>query len=85
MRQKIWLACMAFLLTWIPLSVWRGIEIGRTHRIGSDAQSSIGPLIEGVIQLAFVMLAPALLVALMVFALLSWREELTGRRRVRGI
>lgn len=75
MRRGAQLAVLVFFLTWIPLTVWRGLAFGRTFRIGTGADRSSGPLIEGMIQIGAVMLAPALFVALLAFALWAWREE----------
>ncbi len=75
MRRGARLAAVVFVLTWVPLSLWRGLAFGRTFRIGHAGDRSWGPLVEGVIQLAAVMIAPALLVALAVFVLWAWREE----------
>jgi hypothetical protein len=79
MRRGARLAGIVFLGTWIPLSVWRGIAFGRTFRIGADAQGSVGPLIDGVIQIAAVMLAPAAFAGLIAFVLWAWREERRAR------
>ncbi len=78
MRRGARLAAVVFLVTWVPLSLWRGLAFGRTFRIGAGSERSSGPLIEGVIQVAAVMLAPALFAALLAFVLWAWREE---RRR----
>ena len=75
MRRGARLAAAVFVLTWVPLSLWRGLEFGRTFRIGHAGAHSWGPLVEGVIQIAAVMIAPALLAALAVFVLWAWREE----------
>jgi hypothetical protein len=75
MKRAAWLAGLAALITWLPLTLWRGLAQGRSFRIGAQGQESVGPLIEGVIQVGFVMLAPSLFVGLLVFALLAWREE----------
>ncbi len=75
MRRGARLAGAVFVLTWIPLSVWRGIAFGRTFRIGPQAGDSWGPLVEGVIQIAAIMLAPSLLASLAVFVVWAWREE----------
>ena len=75
MRRGARLAGAVFVLTWAPLSLWRGVAFGRTFRIGHDGERSVGPLVEGVIQIAAVMIAPALLAALAVFVLWAWREE----------
>jgi hypothetical protein len=80
-RNGIRLATVVFAATWIPLTVWRGLALGRTFRIGSGNQSDIGPLVEGMIQVSAVMLAPALFAALFAFALWAWREE---RRHTRS-
>ena len=74
-RRGARLAGATFVLTWVPLSLWRGLAFGRTFRIGRQGEESWGPLVEGVIQVAAVMIAPALLAALAVFVGWSWREE----------
>ncbi|MBA3854305.1 MAG: hypothetical protein C0503_07805 [Gemmatimonas sp.] len=78
MRTGMRLAALAFALTWIPLTLVRGIEMGRQFRIGSHGQDATGPIVDAVIQIGFVMLAPSLFVALLVFALWAWREERRG-------
>ena len=75
MRRTARISAVAVLLTWLPLTLWRGLAQGRALRIGAHGQESVGPLVEGVIQVGFAMLAPALFVGLLVFALLAWREE----------
>ena len=75
MRRGKQLAVWTFFLTWIPLSVWRGLAQGRSFRIGHDGADNKGPLIDAIIQLAAVMLAPALFAAVAVFVLWAWREE----------
>jgi hypothetical protein len=75
MKRAAWIAAVAVLLTWLPLTVWRGLAQGRAFRIGSHGQDSVWPLVEGMIQVGFAMLAPALFAGLLVFALLAWREE----------
>jgi hypothetical protein len=74
-KRAAWLAGAAVLLTWLPLTIWRGLAQGRAFRIGAHGQDSIAPLIEGMIQVGFAMIAPALFAGLLVFALLAWREE----------
>ncbi len=81
MRTGVRLAAAVFVLTWVPASLWRGITVGRTFRIGHGGPQSVTPLVEGVIQMAFVMLAPSLLLALLVFALWSWRAERRSTRQ----
>ncbi|HRN53621.1 MAG TPA: hypothetical protein PK788_08995 [Gemmatimonadaceae bacterium] len=80
MRTGLRLAAVAFALVWIPLTLVRGIAMGRELRIGSHGQGAIGPLVDAVIQAGFVMLAPSLFVALLVFALWAWREERRAAR-----
>jgi hypothetical protein len=75
MRRGARLAGAVFVLTWVPLSVWRGLRFGRTFRFGPEGSQSSGPLIEGIIQLSAVMLAPAAFAALIAFVLWAWREE----------
>jgi hypothetical protein len=79
-RRGAWLAAGAFVLTWVPISLWRGIAFGRTFRIGAEGQDSLGPVVEGVIQMAAIMFAPALFVALLVFVGWAYREERRARR-----
>ncbi len=79
MRRGARLAGAVFVLTWVPLSLWRGLAFGRTFRIGRESDDSWGPLVEGVIQVAAVMVAPALLAALAAFVLWAWREERRSR------
>lgn len=82
LRPGVRIAGVVFVLTWVPLSLWRGIAFGRTFRIGRGSETSSGPLVEGVIQVAAMMLAPALLAALAAFVLWAWREERrTDQRR----
>lgn len=69
LRPGMRLAGAVFALTWVPLSLWRGIAFGRTFRIGVGDDRSWGPLAEGVIQIAAVMMAPALFAALLTFVL----------------
>lgn len=80
MRSGIRLAAAVFVMTWLPLTLWRGLAMGRSFRIGSSGQDSTAPLVDAVIQVGFVMLAPSLFVAVFAFALWAWREE---RRAVR--
>lgn len=75
------LAGAVFVLTWVPLSLWRGLAFGRSFRIGRENDDSWGPLFEGVIQVAAVMIAPALLAALAAFVLWAWRDERRTRQR----
>jgi len=74
-KRGAWLAAGAFVLTWVPLSLWRGIKFGRTFRLGAEGQDSLGPVVEGIIQIAAVMLAPSLFVALVVFVAWAYWEE----------
>lgn len=80
MKRAAWFAGATVIATWLPLTLWLGLAQGRAFRIGAHGQDSMGPLVEGVIQVGFAMLAPALFAGLLVFALLAWREE---RRRSR--
>lgn len=83
MRGGVLLAAVVFVLVWVPLTLWRGLAMGRSFRIGAAGQDASGPLIDAVIQIGFVMLAPALFVALFAFALWSWREERRHERQRR--
>lgn len=80
MRRGVRFAAVAFCVTWIPLTLVRGIALGREFRIGRHGQGATGPLVDAVIQVAFVMLAPALFVALAVFVFWAWREERAAAR-----
>lgn len=75
MRDGVRLATLVFLVTWIPLTLWRGLAMGRSFRIGAAGQDASGPLVDAVIQMGFVMLAPALFAAVFAFALWAWRDE----------
>ncbi len=77
------LALAVFLLTWIPLSVWRGLALGRTFRFGPEGRGHWGPLADAIINVGAAMFAPAALAALVVFVLWAWREERRHERRVR--
>ncbi|MEK0430767.1 MAG: hypothetical protein RL139_571 [Gemmatimonadota bacterium] len=78
LRRGARLAAAVFLVTWIPVSLWRGLRFGAAFRIDGSAHGGIAPLVEGVIQIAAVMLVPSLLLALLAFALWAWREERRG-------
>jgi hypothetical protein len=80
-RRGVWWAGIAFVLTWVPLTLWRGLAFGAAFRIGEAGAGAWSPLAEGVLQVGMVMLVPALLVALLTFVLWAWREE---RRAQRG-
>lgn len=75
MRSGLRLASVVFVVTWLPLTLWRGLAMGRSFRIGRAGQDASGPLVDAVIQVGFVMLAPSLFAALFAFALWAWREE----------
>jgi len=79
MRTGARLALAVFFLTWVPLSVWRGLALGRTFRFGPDGRAEWGPLAEGIINVGAAMFAPAALVALVAFVLWAWREERRAR------
>lgn len=81
MRHGARFAGAIFVLAWVPLSLWRGLAFGRTFRIGRESDDSWGPLVEGVIQVAAVMIAPALLAALAAFVLWAWRDERRSSQR----
>lgn len=83
MRAGVRLAASVFVLVWLPLTLWRGLAMGRSFRIGAAGQDASGPLIDAVIQVGFVMLAPALFAALFVFALWAWRDERRHERQRR--
>ncbi len=81
MRRGAQIAAIVFVLTWVPLTLWPGLAMGRSFRIGAAGQNDAGPLVDAVIQIGFVMLAPSLFAALFAFALWAWREE---RRQTRA-
>ena len=81
MRRGLWLAALTFLLVWIPATLVPGIAMGRSFRLGRHGQELAAPLVDSVIQYAFIMLAPSLFAALLVFALWAWREERRAVRR----
>jgi len=78
MRRGVWWALLAFLVTWVPLTLWRGLAFGAAFRIGEAGAGAWTPLAEGVLQMGMVMLVPALLVALLTFALWAWWQERQG-------
>ncbi len=78
MRRGARWAAVAFVLTWVPLTLWRGLAFGAAFRIGASGAGAWSPLAEGVLQVGMVMLVPALLVALLTFTLWAWREERRG-------
>jgi Na+/H+-dicarboxylate symporter len=78
MRAAVRLAAFTFAVTWVPLTLVRGIALGRQFRIGSHGQDAWTPLFDAVVQVAFVMLAPSLFVALVAFVLRMWWEERQG-------
>ena len=83
MQSGVRLAAVAFVLTWLPITVFKGLAMGRSFRVGRHGQDAVGPLIDAMVQVGFAALAPALLVALVAFAFSAWREErrLTQRRQ----
>lgn len=80
MRSALRLAAVTFAITWLPLTLVRGIAMGRQFRIGSHGQEAWTPLFDAVVQIGFVMLAPSLFAALAVFALRMWWEERAQER-----
>ncbi len=80
MKPHLWRAGAVFLATWIPATLWLGIRWGRTLRLGADRANDLSPLIEGIIQFAFVTLVPAALVALLALALLAGADERRAAR-----
>ena len=84
MRSAGRIAALTFVVTWIPLTLVRGIAQGRSFRIGSHGQAAWAPIFDAIVQLAFVMLAPALFAALFAFALRMWWEERAAQRAARS-
>ena len=78
LRPGVRLAALVFCIVWIPASLWRGLRFGAAFAIGGDAHGAITPAIEGVIQMAAVLLVPALLAALLAFVLWAWQMERRG-------
>jgi hypothetical protein len=66
-RRRLWYAGSAFFAVWVPTSIILGVRWGRSLRFPGDNATHTGPIIEGVMQFALVMLVPALFVALAVF------------------
>lgn len=75
MRRCARTAGIVAVLVWIPLALLLGLASGRSFRIGAAGQSSVGPLVEGVIQAAAITFVPALFAALSAFVLCAWRQE----------
>lgn len=57
----------AFVLTWIPSSLMLGLDWGRSLRLNGADPRAIGPLLEGILNFAFLMAVPSLFVGLVVF------------------
>ena len=66
-RRRLWYSGSAFVAVWVPASIVLGVRWGRSLRFPGDHATHTGPVIEGVMQFALVMLVPALFVALTVF------------------
>ncbi len=75
MRHGVRLAAVVFVCTWVPLTLWRGVAMGRSFRIGHRDADAWGPIADALINIGAIMLAPALLAALVSFVLWNWREE----------
>ena len=75
MRRGVRLALLVFFLTWIPATLFLGLRFGSTMRIGADGRKSVTPLIEGVIQLSWITLVPAMVIALLALAIWGWMQE----------
>ncbi len=75
LRQAARWSLAVFLATWIPLSVWRGLALGRSLQIGEVGRRDWRPLGDGIVNLAAVLLVLAALVALVCFVAWMWIEE----------
>jgi Na+/pantothenate symporter len=67
LRQRLVLATIAFAAAWIPASLILGINHGRALRLSGSESGTLGPLLEGVLNFAFLTAVPALFVGLVVF------------------
>ena len=74
-RRRLLYSASAFLIVWIPGSALLGFDYGRRLRFGGDDLQHAGPIVEGILNMAAVMLAPALFAALLVFAVHAWWTE----------
>lgn len=52
-----------------------GLDWGRRLRFGGDDPNHAAPIVEGILNMAAIMLAPAMLAALLVFAAHAWWTE----------
>jgi hypothetical protein len=75
MRRNLRIAIAVFFAVWVPASIVMGVRWGRPLRIGADRGADWGPILDGVVQFAFIMLVPAGVVALLSLAVLAWRDE----------
>jgi hypothetical protein len=66
-RQRLLLSVAAFVFTWIPSSLVLGIDWGRSLRLSGADPGAMGPLLEGILNFAFLMAVPSLFVGLVVF------------------
>ena len=80
MRANVRIALAVFFGVWIPALVVMGVRWGRPLRIGAERGADVGPLVDGVIQFAFITLVPAMVVGLLTLALLAWRDEVRANK-----
>ena len=66
-RQRLIISAAAFFLTWIPSSLMLGLDWGRSLRLSGAEATGVGPLVEGVLNFAFLMAVPSLFVGLVAF------------------
>ncbi len=66
-RPRLLWSGAAFVLTWVPSSIILGLDWGRSLRLSGSDATGWGPLLEGILNFAFLMAVPSLFVALVVF------------------
>jgi hypothetical protein len=71
----MWYSGAAFFGVWIPSAIVLGVRWGRSLRFPGDNAQHTGPIVEGVMQFALVMLVPSLFVALAVFVVHAMLTE----------
>ena len=80
MKKNLRIGLAVFFAVWMPASLVLGLAWGRPLRIGAGRDADVAPLIEGVIQFAFITLVPAMICGLLTLALLAWRDEVNASR-----
>ena len=78
-RRRLLYSLSAFLIVWVPGSAMLGYDYGRRLRFGGDDLQHAGPIIDGMLNMGAMMIAPALFAALLVFAVHAWWTEANNR------